>query len=104
MPNARYKKGVRAEKKSRAWLEERGYFVVEARGSHGACDLVALGARDVQIVQVKAGRKLTPAARHEIKTAMLKVRIPSCHAGEIGNRVIHYWPDYSREPIVEVII
>jgi len=94
----RYRKGYLAERKSRAWLEARGYFVVEARGSHGACDLVAIGDSDIKVVQVKAGRKPSKADVFEIVQAMHK--IPTCPRMV---REIHHWPDYAREPTVEII-
>lgn len=98
MPNTRYKKGYRTEKKSRAYLEASGYFVVEARGSHGACDLVAISEDHVVVVQVKSGRKVTPSELAEMKQAMAK--IPAAH---FLGRELHYWPDRAREPIVEVL-
>lgn len=94
---------MRAEKKSRAWLEDRGYFVVEARGSHGACDLVAIGGDDVLVIQVKSGRKPTPSERSEIRKAMAKIPNTEVNDNWCVGKVLHYWPKYAREPIVEAV-
>lgn len=98
MTNRHYAKGTRAEKKSRAWLEARGYFVVEARGSHGPCDLIAFNGLALLVVQVKSGRRPSKADIFEIVQAMQK--IPN---GLHITKVIHHWPDYAREPTVEVV-
>lgn len=93
-----YAKGTRGEKKSRRWLEARGFFVVESRGSHGACDLVAIDHTSVRIVQVKSGRKPTTAETLMIVRELYKTPCPAN-----GTREIHYWADYAREPVVEVV-
>src|SRR5262245_47186705 len=97
-PMKRYEKGKRAEKKSRAWLEARGYFVIEARGSHGPCDLIAIDGERVRVVQVKSGRRPSKADIFEIVAAMQKV--PN---GLHITKEIHHWPDYAREPNVETV-
>ena len=40
-------------------LEAQGYFVVRSAGSHGPCDLVALGPAGISLVQCKLDGKLS---------------------------------------------
>jgi hypothetical protein len=47
--------GTRAERRAGATLEAEGYLVCRAAGSLGLFDLVAVGAVDVRLVQVKRG-------------------------------------------------
>lgn len=58
-------KGRRYERRAAAILEAAGYSVTIAAASLGAFDLVAIGATDVRLVQVKGGRLpyATPAER-----------------------------------------
>jgi Holliday junction resolvase len=69
MPNPRYRKGYRAEKKVRRILEESGYSVVESRGSHGPVDLVAWNDRYVLLIQVKCNRP--PSEKEEDALRMI---------------------------------
>lgn len=56
MSGARHaRKGAHAERKAIATLEAAGYLATRAAGSLGLFDLVAVGAVDVRLVQVKAG-------------------------------------------------
>ena len=91
-----YRKGVAAEKKTRRWLESIGFFVVEARGSHGACDMVALSAQGVLVIQVKSGRKLYGKEYSEMIAALRAVPLPSN-----GRRQVVTWTPYARVPAVE---
>lgn len=50
-----YTRGLRREKLTAERLRYDGYFVVEARGSHGVADLVALKPGQALMVQVKDG-------------------------------------------------
>lgn len=51
-----YRKGCRYERKARRLLESRDYFVVRSGGSRGLFDLVAIGAQDMILIQVKTNR------------------------------------------------
>jgi len=51
--NKLYKKGKYYERKSRKLLEEEGYYVVTSAGSKGIWDLVAIGEKDIRVIQVK---------------------------------------------------
>ncbi len=81
-------KGTRLERVVKRHLEERGYIVIRAAGSHGPFDLVALRSTasdisdtggafidgyEVLCVQVKANRKPTRAQME----AMCQVPVPS---------------------------
>lgn len=102
-PNRRYQKGVRGEKKSRRWLERQGYFVVEARGSHGAVDLVATSVKRLLLVQVKSGRQLTRSEFAAARDALRSIPIPFDDGDGPVTRELHHWPDRAREPVVEVV-
>ena len=97
-PPGSYAKGVRGEKKSRRYLESIGYYVIEARGSHGAVDLVATSIHHVRYIQVKSGRALGKAELEKVRVALRRVPVP-----DNGVREIHQWFDYDRAPHVEVV-
>ena len=97
-PPGSYAKGVRGEKKTRKWLEAQGYTVIEARGSHGAVDLVGTHMYTVVFVQVKSGRVPSKSEFAEARSRLRDVPIPKACA-----RWLVHWPDYSREPSVEVV-
>lgn len=96
-PVTNYAKGVYTEKKTRAWLEERGYSVVEARGSHGACDLIALDHDRVLVIQAKGGRAMRPSERQEAIARLLAFKVPTAN----GHRQLITWLKHARQPIVE---
>jgi len=50
-----YRRGLYREKETAARLGGDGYFVMESRGSHGPCDLLAVKIGQVLALQVKAG-------------------------------------------------
>jgi len=50
-----YRRGIYREKGTAARFGQDGYFVMESRGSHGPCDLLAVKKGQVLAVQVKAG-------------------------------------------------
>jgi Holliday junction resolvase len=93
-----YAKGARSEKKTRVWLEAQGYWVIEARGSHGAVDLVAINPDRVLLIQVKSGRALGPKEHRLAVDALLAIPIPT-----IGERWLLSWPKYARTPTVEMV-
>jgi Holliday junction resolvase len=63
-----YSRGYYGEKKARRQLEDDGYFVVEARGSHGVADLVAIKPGQILVVQVKrtTSGRLDPLERQQL--------------------------------------
>lgn len=90
---SRYAAGVRAEHRSRALLETLGYHVVRSAGSKGCVDLVAIGAAEVLLIQVKrGGRGVSPAEREALA---LLPRPAGCRV------VVHRWRPRARLPIVE---
>lgn len=52
-----YARGDRAEKIAAARLRDDGYAVWQARGSHGAADLIAVKPGETLLCQVKSGSK-----------------------------------------------
>lgn len=50
-----YRRGIYREKGTAARFGQDGYFVMESRGSHGPCDLLAVKKGQVLAIQVKAG-------------------------------------------------
>lgn len=88
-------KGTRAEHRCMRLLEQAGYRCTRAAASLGLFDVIAIGAVDVRLVQVKAGTaRLSGTEREEIvlfKTA--------------ANVSKEYWryPDRVRTPIIEVL-
>lgn len=87
-------KGARTEHKSRDLLAAAGYVVTRAAASKGAFDLVAIGADDVLLVQVKANRWPSPAEM----AAMAALPVPpNCR------RVVHRWRDRVALPDVREI-
>lgn len=52
-----YQRGDRREKLVADHLRDNGYQVWQARGSHGAADLIALKRTETLLVQVKSGSK-----------------------------------------------
>jgi hypothetical protein len=68
-------------------LEADGYRVTRAAGSLGVWDLVAIGAADVILVQVKSNRGPRP---EELGLLMAFPVPPGCR------KAIHIWRDYAR--------
>lgn len=93
-----YRRGKRAEDKTKRWLEADGYTVISSRGSHGAVDLVAISAQCVLVIQVKSGRKLSRVEWATTRDALRRVPVPSN-----GLRWLVTWTPYAREPEIEEI-
>lgn len=87
--------GARAERRARRILEAAGYIVTRAAGSRGLWDLVAIGPRDIRLVQVKAGTaRLSPVEREQLQSATVP-----------PNASREYWrfPPRARAPIIETL-
>ena len=68
MSNKNYRRGVRAEYRIKKLLEDTGYTVVRAAGSHGHCDLVAWDRLGLRLIQAKTGSaRVTPTEREALK-------------------------------------
>lgn len=50
-----YKRGYAAERRAVEELVREGYFAVRSAGSKGPFDIIAFGADDVRLIQVKRG-------------------------------------------------
>lgn len=89
------RKGTRAEHRAMKLLEACGYVCTRASASLGLFDVVAVGATDVRLVQVKAGTKYASAIEREAITAL---RVPANVTREIWR-----FPDRCRAPRIEVL-
>ena len=89
--------GRRYERKAQRILEAAGYSVTVAAASLGCFDLVAVGPRDVRLVQVKGGLRpwLSPAER----VAIQLLPVPSCCC----SKELWKFQKYGREPQIEII-
>jgi len=90
-----YRKGVRAERKTLAYLESLGLQAYRTAGSHGAFDIIGLRQGMLLLIQVKTGQRHATRAQ---KTALANVPGPVSTM-----RYIFNWPAYAREPIREHI-
>lgn len=88
-------KGRRAEHRARRILEKAGYTVTRAAASKGAADLIAWSSTGFRFVSVKSGTAYASAVEKEAMRLMVR---PS-------NSTIEVWrfPDYCREPAIEVL-
>ena len=59
-PRRRYQYGAEAERRARDQLRRLGYHVTRSAQSRGGADLVAVGPRDLLLVQCKAGELPAP--------------------------------------------
>jgi hypothetical protein len=74
-------------------LEAAGYVCTRAGASLGLFDVVAVGAADVRLVQVKAGTKYLSAIEREQITALV---VPANVSRECWR-----FPDRARAPLIE---
>ena len=89
------RKGSRAELRCIRILEAAGYCCTKAGGSLGVFDVIALGPTNVRAIQVKAGTaRLSGLEREAIREIRLAENVSK-----------EYWrfPDYCREPLIEVL-
>jgi Holliday junction resolvase len=63
-------KGSRAEHRAMKILAAAGYACTRAAASLGVFDVIAIGARDVRLIQVKAGDRcqISPLEREAIRS------------------------------------
>ena len=54
MPNMNYRKGRNREYQVKRRLEKLDYYVVRSYASKGIWDLIAVGKKDVKVIQVKS--------------------------------------------------
>jgi Holliday junction resolvase len=60
-----YSKGIKAEKKVKSKLEDKGWLVKQSKGSRGPYDLYAMKSGKKLLVQVKSGT--ASASKEEVK-------------------------------------
>lgn len=91
-------KGNRAERRCMRILEAAGYLCSRAAASLGLFDVIAVGPRDVRLVQVKCGDPRTcylPAVEREEITALVV-------APNVSKECWRFH-DGKREPLIEVL-
>jgi Holliday junction resolvase len=87
-------KGTRLELKTMRVLEKAGYKTCRSAASLGEWDVIAVGATNVRLVQVKANRR---PGSVEMETLRSFVAPSNC------SREVWVWKDRAREPIIEVL-
>lgn len=85
-------KGNRRERQTRALLEDAGYSVTKAGASLGVFDLIAIGADNIILVQVKSNR--WPGSEE-----LAEIRAFVCPVAVCIKRV-YRWRDGCTEPDV----
>ena len=91
----RYASGRRAEYRAQRILEAAGYETARMAGSHGYADVIAWNGQQVRFIQVKRGTgRLTPLKREGFTAMALPA---NC------TRELWRFPDYCREPLIEVL-
>ena len=88
-----YRKGYRNEKKSREFLEQQGYWVTEARGSHGLFDLVGIPTDSALGLPVLVQSKTNTRPSKADIMAMRGLKV-------VAQKVVHVWHDRQAEPEV----
>lgn len=88
-------KGSRAERKAMRLLESIGYACTRAAASLGTFDVVAVGPRDVKLVQVKSNR--WPGS-----VEMEAIQLFACPS--FVSKEVWRWNDHARKPIVKVVV
>ena len=84
-------KGTRNEHRAMRLLGQMGYRCTRSSASLGEWDVIAIGPRDVVLVQVKTNRTAPPAERE----AMLRFPAPPCCRKELW-----IFKDGKRQPII----
>src|SRR5262249_30082797 len=86
-------KGSRAERRAIRLLEAAGYVCTKAGGSLGLFDVVAIGANDVRLIQVKSGGQYLSAVERQQIAGLV---VPS-----LVTRECWRFPDRCRAPLIE---
>lgn len=87
-------KGTRAEHRCMRILEAAGYSCCRAAASLGLFDVIAIGPKDVKLVQVKCNRNAPP---HEREAIELFKAASQC------SKEIWIFVDYARKPVVHTL-
>lgn len=87
-------KGNRAEHRAMKILEAAGYSCTRAAASLGIFDVIAIGARDVRLIQVKAGDRcqIDAIEREAIRSFIAPVN---------ASREIWKFHDRVKHPVIE---
>lgn len=85
-------KGDRAERKTIAYLEARGYSCCRAAGSLGAWDVIAVGSLLVRLIQVTCNRRKGPADRATLASFVVPPAFVVCE--------MWMWTDRENHPVI----
>lgn len=88
-------KGNRAERRCMVILESAGYSCSRAAASLGIFDVIAIGAQDIRLVQVKSGTRYASGVEREQMTNFV--------APANASREIWRFPDRCKAPLIEVL-
>lgn len=87
-------KGNRNEHKTMALLEAQGYLCTRGAASLGTFDVIAIGHKNVLLVQVKSNR--WPRSEE-----MEAIREFACPPNCV--KLIHRWKDYAKQPDIKEV-
>ena len=76
-----YRRGADFERKVRTYFTKRGFVVFRSSGSRGPCDLVALKAEEVTLIQCRKNGRMNQAERDSLAIV----------GHELGCRVFLAW-------------
>ncbi len=86
-------KGSRGERRCMKLLEDAGYSCSRAAASLGVFDVIAIGAVDIRLVQVKTGQQYASGIERE--------QIAAFVAPANASKEIWRFPDRCRAPLIE---
>lgn len=81
MSRSQYRRGAEFERSAKRALQEQGFFVVRAAGSHGPADLVAMRRDMWFLIQCKLGGELSG---HEAEILVELADAVGCRAALCG--------------------
>lgn len=88
------RKGTKNEHKSMTLLEKQGYKCARAAASLGAFDIIAVGADDVLLVQVKSNEWPRTKEMDAIRAFACP---PNCY------KIVHRWRDRQKTPDARMV-
>lgn len=92
-------KGARSEHKTIKYLTAQGYACTKAGGSLGAWDVIAIGADDVQLVQVKSNAWPRKAEMTVLENFVVP-KTTNHVLDRVVKKVVHRWRDGQKLPDV----
>ena len=80
MPLNTKRKGNKTENEAKSLLEGMGYQVIRAAASMGFVDLVAVGSRNIRLIEVKSSKD---GSYYRAKKELLAMALPPATTAEI---------------------